>query len=185
MEKQSGGTRNYSHRTKTLEKRRAEFDKVVSKGYYRDSYFDKSGGYYVIHKNHNEIIHHGKIGEGRKNDNFEDECARKLAKKGYRIYLMSEKSYINGVKKTDGFADHSIIDIKTINSAGRWRIINDMKDAATQGAEVAIFFQNTPKMDKNYVEEQINAFRRGAAYKGKLSHVWIVGMSGRIHRHKI
>ena len=46
MEKRSGGTRNYSHRTKTLAKRRAEFDKVVSTHLYREEYFDKSGGYY-------------------------------------------------------------------------------------------------------------------------------------------
>lgn len=185
MNKQSGGTRNFSSRPRTLSKRRVEFDKIVAQGYYRDSYFDKSGGYYVIHENHNEIIHHGEIGEGRINDNYEDECARLLAKKGYRVYLMSESAYIEGVKKTDGFAEHSIIDIKTINSAGRWRMLNDIKQAATQGAEAAIFFQNTPKMDKSYVEEQINAFRRGATFRGKLTHVWVVGMSGRIHRHKL
>lgn len=36
MSKANGGTRNYS-------------------GNYKDSYFDKSGGYYVVHKHHNEI----------------------------------------------------------------------------------------------------------------------------------
>ena len=55
MSKASGGTRNYSGNPKTMAKRESEFQAIVSTGNYKDSYFDKSGGYYVVHKYHNEI----------------------------------------------------------------------------------------------------------------------------------
>lgn len=53
MSKASGGTRNYSGNPKTMAKRESEFQAIVSTGNYKDSYFDKSGGYYVVHKHHN------------------------------------------------------------------------------------------------------------------------------------
>ena len=99
MSKASGGTRNYSGNPKTMDKRESEFQAIVSTGNYKDSYFDKSGGYYVVHKYHNEIAD--------PNTNKEMYAAEVLAKKGYRVYLMSEKSYITGAKKTDGFKEHS------------------------------------------------------------------------------
>lgn len=100
MSKASGGTRNYSGNPKTMAKRESEFQAIVSTGNYKDSYFDKSGGYYVVHKHHNEIAD--------PNTNKEMYAAEVLAKKGYRIYLMSEMSYITGAKKSDGFKEHAV-----------------------------------------------------------------------------
>lgn len=101
MSKASGGTRNYSGNPKTMAKRESEFQAIVSTGNYKDSYFDKSGGYYVVHNNHNKIAD--------PNTNKEMYAAEVLAKKGYRVYLMSEMSYITGAKKTDGFKEHAVI----------------------------------------------------------------------------
>lgn len=44
----------------------------------------------MVHKYHNEIAD--------PNTNKEMYAAEVLAKKGYRVYLMSEKSYITGAK---------------------------------------------------------------------------------------
>ena len=50
MAKGSGGTRNYSNNPHALENRKTEFDSIMNTGVYRDGYFDKRGGYFVIHK---------------------------------------------------------------------------------------------------------------------------------------
>ena len=147
MSKASGGTRNYSGNPKTMAKRESEFQAIVSTGNYKDSYFDKSGGYYVVHKHHNEIAD--------PNTNKEMYAAEVLAKKGYRVYLMSEKSYITGAKKTDGFKEHSVMDMKTINSASTYKIENALKGAATQGAEVAILIQNNKEIGRASCRERV------------------------------
>lgn len=179
MSKASGGTRNYSGNPKTMAKRESEFQAIVSTGNYKDSYFDKSGGYYVVHKHHNEIAD--------PNTNKEMYAAEVLAKKGYRVYLMSEKSYITGAKKTDGFKEHSVMDMKTINSASSYKIENSLKSAATQGAEVAILIQNTKAMTKEYVKDQISMYLTHAKgnERGNLKEVIVVGLSGNVHRHKL
>ena len=179
MAKASGGTRNYSSNPKTMAKRQAEYHSLVSKGNYKDSYFDKSGGYYVVHKDHNEVAD--------PKTNKEMYAAEVLAKKGYRIYLMGEKSYITGAKKTDGFKEHSVMDMKTINSAGKYKIENSLKGAAKQGAEVAILIQNTKAMTKEYVQSQISMYLQHAKgdERGKLKEAIVVGLSGNIHRHKL
>lgn len=72
--KVSGGTRDYSSKANTLAKRRSEFEKIANTGDYKRTYFDKSGGYYVVHKEHNEIAN--------SNINKEMYAAEILAKKG-------------------------------------------------------------------------------------------------------
>ena len=56
MAKGSGGTRNYSNNPHALSNRKTEFDSIMNTGDYRDGYFDKSGGYFVIHKDHNWVV---------------------------------------------------------------------------------------------------------------------------------
>ena len=179
MAKGSGGTRNYSNNPHALENRKTEFDSIMSTGDYRDGYFDKSGGYFVIHKDHNYVIDPQK--------NKEREGAEKLSKRGYRIYLMGEKSYISGGKKKDGFIEHAEMDMKTINSSGKYTIENVLKSASTQGAEVVILIQNTAEMTKGYVTSQISQYLSHAkgSERGILKEVMVVGMSGNIHRHLI
>lgn len=179
MAKASGGTRNYSSQPKTIAKRHAEYQSLVSKADYKDGYFHKSGGYYVVHKDHNKVAD--------PNTNKEMYAAKVLATKGYRIYLMGEKSYITGAKKTDGFKEHSVMDMKTINEAGTYKIENSLKNAAKQGAEVAILIQNTKAMTKGYVQNQISMYLQHAKgnERGDLKEVMVVGLSGNVHRHKL
>lgn len=189
MTKQSGGTRNYRISSKQYQNRLTEYNGIVSTGVYRDSNFYEGGGYYVVHKDHNQIVHKGELGEGAQHDNREDVCAEFLAKKGYKIYLMSEKSYITGGKKNDGFLNHAQIDIKTINSAGKYTIKAAIDKAASQGAEVAILFQNTKSMTQKYVQSQFDMYmddlRQHPNLKGNMKEVIVVGLSGRIHRRKV
>lgn len=179
MSKASGGTRNYSGNPKTMAKRESEFQAIVSTGNYKDSYFDKSGGYYVVHNNHNKIAD--------PNTNKEMYAAEVLAKKGYRVYLMSEMSYITGAKKTDGFKEHAVMDMRTINSASAYKVENALKSAAKQGAEVAILIQNNKAMTKEYVKDQISMYLTHAKgnERGNLKEVIVVGLSGNVHRHKL
>lgn len=179
MAKASGGTRNYSNKENILAKRRSEFEKIANTGDYKSTYFDNSGGYYVVHKEHNEVAD--------PNINKEMYAAEVLARKGYRIYLMGENAYISGVKKKDGFKDHAMMDMKTINSAGKYKIENSLKNAAKQGAEVAVLIQNTAYMTKTYVQEQISLYQQHAKgeEKGNLKEIMVVGLSGNVHRYKI
>jgi len=187
MTKQAGGTRYYSSSSAAYRSRRDVYDSLVATGNYRESYFDESSGFYMIHKDHNEIVHIGELGEGNNNDNREDYAAQVLAKRGYRTYLMSEKSYIEGVKKYDGFVDHAMIDVKTINSAGSRTIDKALTKASEQGVNVAILVQNTPKADKKYVLSQLKQYTDNTPIekRGNLTHVWVIGLNGKIHRHKL
>lgn len=176
MSKPSGGTRNYSYRPKTLSKRRAEFDRIVAKGYYKDSYFDKSGGYYVIHQDHNEI---------NGTTNKENFGARVLAEHGYRVYLMSEKNYIEGFKRNDGFVDHATVDFKTMSTAGKYTLERNLKDASLQKAEICVVIQNTKDLTTEYVERQWQAYKAHAkGNEAKVKALWVISMDGkRIHKH--
>ena len=176
MEKRSGGTRNYSHRTKTLAKRRAEFDKVVSTHLYREEYFDKSGGYYVIHEGHNKI-----------NDAVNKEVlgAKALAEHGYRAYLMSEKNYIYGFKKNDGFVDHATVDFKTVSTPGKYTVERALKDASLQNAELCVVIQNSKDVTREYIENQWESYKMHAkGNEARIKALWVVSLDGqRIHRH--
>lgn len=179
MEKRTGGTRNYSHRTRTLAKRKAEFDALVATGSYRASSFADSGGFYLIHKEHLDV-------ESPKTK--EVFAATALAKHGYRAYLMPDSSYVEGFKKNDGFVERAQMDIKTVNTAGNYTIKNALAKASKQGAEIAVIVQNTKAMTKEYVDSQLKVFRESSEGKNNksLKAAWIISMDGeRIHRRPI
>lgn len=179
MAKGSGGARNYA-KTSTFKKREDEFNSLILSGNYdkKRSMMAKSGGFVVTHNDHDKIINHEK--------DKSDIASELLAKKGYKVYLDSEKSQIDGVKMPDGRIYKTVMDIKTINEAGNNTIKNRIREAGKQGAEVAILYQNTKAMDKTYVENQINDF---SGFKDdnsmRVKMVIVVGMSGNIHRHII
>lgn len=176
MSKPSGGTRNYYHREKTLAKRRSEFDRVVSKHLYRESYFDKSGGYYVIHEGHNKI---------NEEVNKEAFGAESLVRHGYRAYLMSEKNYVEGFKKNDGFVDHAVVDFKTISTPGKYTVERALKDASLQNADLCVIIQNNKDVTREYIENQWEAYKMHAkGNEARVKALWVVSMDGeRIHKH--
>lgn len=178
MAKQSGGTRNYRGQSGTMRQRRDEYDTLLASGDYdaSRSRFDNSGGFYIMHKDHNKVL-----------DSNIDKSAfavDALAQKGYKVYLDSEKNYIEFQKTADGRLYKSVMEIKTINSAGSSTINNALNQSAKQGASVAVIQQNTPDMTRGYVEKQIDWYRKTPRNKG-ITQVIVIGSNGAIHRHKI
>lgn len=184
--KASGGTRNYRPSSSAYGTRRAEYDEILRKYEVRDSYFDKSGGYYVVHKGHNAVTN--------PDMNKENEAVLSLARHGCKINLMSEYSYIKGIRKYDGFENHSMCDIKTINKADKTTIKNALESAAKQRASVVVLYQNTMEMTSEYVSGQIELFKQKSAglLVSRIKEVIVVGNknfnkrgASNIHRHKL
>lgn len=186
MAKEGGGTRNYNPGSRAWTKRMDEYNGLLATGMYdrSRSAFDKSGGFYITHKDHDQITNH--------KEDKSDTAVEILASKGYRVYLDAEKSTIsdNG-KKKDGRIEKLSMDIKTINSAGENSIQRVVKKAALQGAKAVILYQNTPDMDEKYVRKKIYDEKEGLIYVAPKSTIaqidWIivVGSNGHVHRHNI
>lgn len=175
-DKTSGGTRNYASQPGTMSKRGGEFNQLMSSGNYdrENSYFDKSGGFLVVHNEHNLNAD-------------ELDAGRKLAHKGYKVYLDSEHSTISGGKTKDGRIYRSPMDIKSITKTGENTIKNAMEKASKQGAETIVLFQRNLGMTRKYVDEQVRKFinKSPGRAKDKIKHVIVVGMNGNIHRRNI
>lgn len=79
------------------------------------------------------------------------------------------------------------MDIKTINTAGNSTMKGSMEHAAAQGAKTVVIMQNTPDMDRAYVESQINKFITKSPKRSREQLEWVivVGQSGNIHRRKL
>lgn len=188
MAKTTGGTRKYSSGSSAYANRRSEFDSIMSSGDYSKSlsHFYSGGGFVVTHNGHNAP------GDG---DNTR-QIANSLARKGYRVYLGSEKSEKissptgqpgNNPKVRDGRIEQSKMDIKTINKAGNYTIKSAMESAAKQDASVVVLGQGTKRMTRAYVESQIRMFQEKspARARAKLKYVIVVGKRGTVHRHKL
>ena len=178
-EKKTGGTRNYAKQPKTWQKRRDEYDAEIATGNYNEelSYFDNSGGYVLVHKDHNKI----------KEGSPEMETTKDLAKKGYKIRLASEKSTHFGERKFDGFIYDSPMDIKTVSKAGNFTIKGALEKASSQGANTVIIRQGSPKITRKYIDDQIDLFKSKSPRRAvrKIKRVIVVGENGHVHVHDL
>lgn len=181
MAKASGGTRNYRNNSKVMNTRKSEYEKLMSSGEYdiARSYFDKSGGFVATHNWHNSI-------RDSKADKS-DVASLNLSKKGYKVYLDSEKSTIEFKPNKDGRIYNSPMDIKTISNTGKNTIKGAIESASKQGANVVVLYQNTSKMDKKYVLSQLELFKTKSPQKAreKIDWVFVIGSKGSVHRHKM
>lgn len=184
MAKASGGTRNYSGNTKVMQNRKNEFDELMYSGFYDTmrSYFDPSGGFVATNKEHNEVED--------PNIDKEKEASLFLAKKGYKVYLDSERATVEFQTHNDGRIYNLPMDIKTINEAGKYTIKRQLEKASTQNVKAVILYQNNPLVDKNYVKNQIygeNGFIQKSPKKAleKIDWIIVVGSNGHVHRHDI
>ena len=175
-DKTSGGTRNYAKQPGTLGKRRSEYDKLMGSGDYdrQNSIFDKSGGFVVIHNEHN-------LKDGEK------EAAQKLARKGYKVYLDKERSTVSGQTTKDGRLYHSPMDIKSVKIAGNNTIKTAMEKASKQGAETVVVLQRSRSVTREYITSQINLFREKSPQRAreKIKWVIVVGQNGKVHRRPV
>ena len=178
-DKKTGGTRNYAKYPKTLQKRRDEYDAEIATGNYNAelSYFDKSGGYVLVHKDHNKI----------KEGSLEMETTHDLAKKGYKIRLESEKSKRFKDKKCDGTIYDSPMDIKTVSTAGKYTIKGALEKASSQKANVVIIRQGAPDITRKYIDDQIDLFKRKSPRRAvrRIKRIIVVGENGHVHVHDL
>ena len=185
MAKTAGGVRNYRTYSSAYNKRRDEFYGLMATGQYKPdaSRFYKGGGFVAVHKEHNVAR---RDESGRLVDKS-DEAARKLARKGFRVYLESEKSNKMKVSTPDGRIERLAMDIKTINKTGKYTIKATLEHASKQGASSVVLMQGTRSMTRQYVESQIEMFRQKSPKKAreKIKNVITVGISGNVHRHKV
>lgn len=162
-----------------MSRRIDEFNAILNSGNYdkKRSYLDESGGFVVVNNNHNNP---------QKID-MSEIAVKKLAKKGYKIYLEDERNFITGQPSPDGRVYKEVMDVKTVNVVGKNTIKNHLENATKQGASVVILYQNNEKMTRSYVESQIELFNNKSPKraKDKLKLVIVVGKNGNVHRHKI
>lgn len=180
MAKLSGGTRKYSSETATNRNRLAYYNRAkqrVSTDDARSSFNHKSGGYVLVDKEHNEIVN--------RRENKEDRAALILAARGYRIELQSEHK-AQGIKSYDGTINGKPMDIKTVNKSGKYTVRNSLIKAIEQGVRNVVFYQNNKKVDKKYIISKLESFKRQSPnYASKIDKVYVVGLSGRVHIHKM
>lgn len=185
MAKTSGGVRNYRTRSSAYNKRRTEFYGLMATGQYKPeaSRFYKGGGFVVTHKEHNVA----RYDENGKLVDKSDEAARKLARKGFRVYLDSEKSTELKATTPDGKIEKLKMDIKTVGKTGKYTIKSTLEKASKQGANSVVLMQGTKKMTRQYVESQISLFQQKSPKRAreKMEYVIVVGKSGNVHRHKL
>ena len=141
------------------------------------SYFDKSGGFYVWHKDH-------KANQDSEAERF---AARSLAEHGYKVYLDKEKSNKNKLSTKDGRIYNSPMDIKKITNDGKYTIKSKLEKSTRQGARTAVIVQGNSKITRQYIESQIQLFRDQSPRRAvsKLEYVIVIGQNGHVHRHKI
>lgn len=185
MGKESGGTRNYNPNSKAWEKRYNEYTGLLATGDYdiARSFFDNSGGFCVTHNEHNPVT--------QPDVDKSDIAVKYLTEKGYRIYLDSEKTtFSDNGKKKDGRIEKLPMDIKTINTVGKYTIKRAVEKASVQGARAVILFQNTPDMDAKYIKQALYG-ADGVVNKSplkvleKIDWVIVVGANGHVHRHNL
>ena len=105
---------------------------------YIDVRFDiMSGGVSAIHKYHRFDQEKGPYGVKR--GDYEIKVVDILRRKGYSIILETERAAA-GVKTPDGFINGLLMDIKAVESSGRWAIKDKFHAATKQGVESLILF---------------------------------------------
>jgi len=117
---------------------RALYRRLLLDNDYVDVRFDvRSGGVSAIHKYHRFDQQIGPF--GIKRGDYERLVAGILLQKGFVIILGSERA-TSGIKTPDGTLNGTIMDIKTVESAGRWAIKDKLHAATKQGVETVILY---------------------------------------------
>lgn len=115
---------------------------TADRDYHAVTYDLSSGGLSAVHVDHNldsEMGHYG----CRRGD-YERRVVEVLRKRGHRIILESEVKGPN-VKTPDGTYDGHPMDIKSVESFGKWAIKDKFYDGCRQGVSCLILY--FPKKD--------------------------------------
>lgn len=136
---------------------RALYRRLLLDKDYVDVRFDVlSGGVSAIHKYHRFDQQSGPY--GIKRGEYEKLAVNTLRRKGHVVILGSEREK-PGVKMPDGTLDGLVMDIKAIESDGRWTIKKKMHAATKQGAKVLVlYFLNPVLYSRDRIESGWTSF---------------------------
>lgn len=118
-----------------------EFKRLKADPNYSAVKYDKrSGGVSAVHKEHNFDSTIG--GFGIERGEYEKRSVDVLRKSGYSVILESERA-ATGVKTPDGRLDGVVMDIKGVESTGKYTLRNKFDTACSQQAKcVVLYFHN-------------------------------------------
>lgn len=130
-----------------IEKRRAEFEKLLANKDYLDVAFDeKTGGLKATHRLHSFDKVTGK---------YEKEAQNILYSQGHSIILEKEladkgEQIIDGIKHIDGTLDFIPMDISTIKGTGNDTIKRALKHSIEKNAKIAVLYytENTFNLER-------------------------------------
>lgn len=120
---------------------------------YIDVRFDKeSGGISAIHRDHKFSKDKSLLDKSKKKGAYEIEATDALRRKGHVVILASENAD-TGIKTPDGFLDGVLMDIKSFEGTGKWKVKDKLKEATIQGVETVVLY--FPRRDL-YSFERVN-----------------------------
>lgn len=136
-----------------MEQRRELYQQYKDDPNYKDVIFDeKSGGLSAIHKDHKFSSAKSLLYKTKKQGDYEKEATNALRRKGHLIILASEDAK-TGVKTPDGYLDGSLMDIKSFEGTGKWKVKDKLKEATIQGVKTVVLY--FPKKEL-YSFERVN-----------------------------
>lgn len=135
-----------------FERNRSLYRKYLLDADYLDVHFDiRSGGVSAVHKFHRFDQERGPY--GIKRGDYERQVVEILRRKGYSIILESERA-ASGVKTPDGTLNGYVMDIKTVESTGRWAIKDKLHKATKQGVKILIlYYPNIELFSRERIED--------------------------------
>ena len=137
---------------------RALYRRLLLDKDYVDVRFDVlSGGVSAIHKCHRFDQQSGPY--GIKRGEYERIVIDNLRRKGYVVILGPERAP-SGIKTSDGTLNGAIMDIKTVESVGRWAIKDKLHAATKQKATVLVlYFPIRTLFSESRIEEGWERYR--------------------------
>lgn len=138
---------------------RALYRRLLLDKDYVDVRFDvKSGGVSAVHKYHRFDQQRGPY--GTKRGEYEMIVLDTLRRKGFSIILASERA-ARGVKTPDGTLNGIVMDIKAVESAGRWAIKDKFHEAVKQGVAVLVlYFHNQELFSESRIQDGWDKYLR-------------------------
>ncbi len=141
-----------------IEKRRAEFEKLLANKDYLDVAFDeKTGGLKATHRLHSFDPNKG---------HYEKEARDLLFENGYKIVLEKElaeenEKVIDGIKRIDGFLNDLSCDISSILGSGKHTIKRAFQHSEGKNVKVAIlYFPNKELFSVERVSSGLSDFNK-------------------------
>lgn len=140
-------------KSREMEQRRDLYLQLKNDTQYKDVIFDeKSGGMSAVHKLHKFSSAKSLLDQTKKQGDYEKEATNALRRKGHVVILASENAD-TGIKTPDGYLDGLLMDIKSFEGTGKWKVKDKLKEATIQGVDTVVLY--FPKKEL-YSFERVN-----------------------------